>query len=107
MNAKEKFATEIAAGIYKSEDRDEQYKLDREYNGKLNNITKGVNTYWLSKPLRTVFNHKHSVYIEGGSQDIRFGVDLLYNNDDGVMKGSYRIEREPDFTWIIGLVLYR
>lgn len=90
MNAKEKFATEIAAGIYKSEDRDEQYKLDQEYNGKLSNITKGVNTYWLSKPLRTVFNHKHSVYIEGGSQDIRFGVDLLYNNDDGVMKGSYR-----------------
>lgn len=75
MNAKEKFATEIAAGIYKSEDRDEQYKLDQEYNGKLSNITKGVNTYWLSKPLRTVFNHKHSVYIEGGSQDIRFGVD--------------------------------
>ncbi|MFR7876197.1 MAG: TonB-dependent receptor plug domain-containing protein, partial [Butyricimonas paravirosa] len=29
MNAKEKFATEIAAGIYKSEDRDEQYKLDQ------------------------------------------------------------------------------
>lgn len=56
----------VAAGIYKSEDRDEQYKLDQEYNGKLSNITKGVNTYWLSKPLRTVFNHKHSVYIEGG-----------------------------------------
>ena len=90
MNAKEKFATEIAAQIYQSDDRDKQYKLDQEYNGKLNNILKGVNTYWLSKPLQTVFNHKHSVYIEGGTQDIRFGLDFLYNNDDGVMKQSYR-----------------
>ncbi|MFR7876196.1 MAG: hypothetical protein ACLU4J_07250 [Butyricimonas paravirosa] len=37
---------------------------------------------------------------------ILFGVDLLYNNDDGVMKGSTGIEPGADFTWIIGLVLY-
>ena len=90
MNAKEKLATELAAGIYQSDKLTEQYALDREYNRKLDNVVRGVDTYWLSKPLRTAFNHKHSLYIDGGTNDIRFGVDLGYNNEDGVMKESYR-----------------
>lgn len=53
-------------------------------------MTKGVNTYWLSKPLQTVFNHKHSVYVDGGGENVRFGIELLYANQDGVMKGSLR-----------------
>lgn len=90
MNAREKLETEVAAGIYKSDDPKEQVALDREYNRKLDNVLRGVDTYWLSKPLRTAFNHKHSLYVDGGTKDIRFGVDLGYNNDDGVMKESYR-----------------
>lgn len=90
MNAKEKLVTEVAAGIYKSDKPSEQYSLDREYNRKLDNVVRGVDTYWLSKPLRTAFNHKHSLYVDGGTNDIRFGVDLGYNNEDGVMKESYR-----------------
>lgn len=90
MDAKEKLATELAAGIYKSDKSLEQYILDREYNRKLDNVVRGVDTYWLSKPLHTAFNHKHSLYVDGGTNDIRFGVDLGYNNEDGVMKDSYR-----------------
>lgn len=30
------------------------------------------------------------MYVEGGSESIRFGVNLRYNNQNGVMKGSYR-----------------
>lgn len=90
MNAKEKLETEVAAGIYHDDKPLNQYTLDREYNWKLDNVVRGVNTYWLSKPLRTAFNHKHSLYVDGGTDDIRFGVDLGYNNEDGVMKDSYR-----------------
>lgn len=90
MNAREKLEAEVAAGIYKGENPTAQNKYDVEYNGKLNNIVHGVDTYWLSKPLQTAFNHKHSLYIEGGTNDIRFGLDMLYNNEDGVMKESFR-----------------
>lgn len=90
MNAREKLDTEVAAGIYKDDNYTKQYDLDREYNRKLANVVRGVDTYWLSKPLRTAFNHKHSLYIDGGTNDIRFGLDFGYNNDNGVMKGSYR-----------------
>lgn len=91
MNAREKLDTEVKAGLFsRGETSDEKLEYEKEYNGKLNNVVRGVDTYWLSKPLRTVFNHKHSLFIDGGTEDIRFGVDLSYNNDEGVMKKSYR-----------------
>lgn len=95
MDAKEKLQTEVAAGLFKADPESatfisEQNRLDQIYHKKLNNVVRGVNTYWLSKPLRTVFNHKHSLYLDGGTENLRWGVDLSYNNDAGVMKDSYR-----------------
>lgn len=93
MNAREKLQTELAAGMYTAKPDQtvtDQNKLDRIYNQKLNNVVRGVDTYWLSKPVRTVFNHKHSMYLDGGTDDLRWGVDLSYNTDEGVMKESYR-----------------
>lgn len=95
MNAREKLETEAAAGLFKADPESDgflstQDALDKLYNQKLNNVVRGVDTYWLSKPLRTVFNHKHSLYLDGGTDDLRWGVDLSYNNDAGVMKESFR-----------------
>lgn len=94
MNAKEKLETERLAGAFEPYEGPYQYDIDLElekrYQAKLNNIAKGVDTYWLSLPLQTAFNHKHSLFIEGGSDNLRFGVDLSYYNEDGVMKGSFR-----------------
>lgn len=95
MNAREKLETEAAAGLFKADPESNFYQssqdaLDKLYNQKLNNVVRGVDTYWLSKPLRTVFNHKHSLYLDGGTDDLRWGVDLSYNNDAGVMKESFR-----------------
>lgn len=53
-------------------------------------IRKGVDTNWLVLPLRNSFDHKHSVYVEGGTQNLRYGVDASYNGTKGVMKGSSR-----------------
>lgn len=93
LNAKEKLEAERLAGCYTFDPADAyttQYDMDREYNKKLANVLKGVDTYWLSKPLETVFNHRHSVYVDGGSDNVRFGIELQYANQDGVMKGSLR-----------------
>lgn len=93
MNAAEKLELERIAGCYdpaKNPTISSPIKLLSEYNSKLANVMKGVDTYWLAKPLRTAFNHKHSIYIDGGSDAFRFGVDFQYANQDGVMKGSKR-----------------
>ena len=90
MNARELLDTEIAAGFYEAETFPELYAKREELLAKEANITKGVNTYWLSQPLRTEFNTQHSLYIEGGAQGLRYGIDFSYRNEGGVMKESFR-----------------
>lgn len=69
----------------------------------LNNIQKqvarGVNTYWLAKPLTTGVGNRHSVFMEGGDENLRYGIDLMYNNNAGVMKGSKRNTFTGNFTF--------
>ena len=53
MNAREKLETEVAAGLFKANPEQgfsEQSRLDALYNQKLNNVVRGVDTYWLSNP---------------------------------------------------------
>ena len=90
MNAREKLDAEIAADFYENDDDLQYQQLQQELIAKRNNVLKGVDSDWISQPLRNEFNHKHSLYIEGGVNDIRFGVDLRYDVQNGVMKGSGR-----------------
>ena len=90
MNAREKLETEVLGGVFIDDRPSYQIAYNQEYNNKLANIKEGVDTYWLSKPLRTIFNHKHSLFLEGGHEDLRFGLNMFYNNGDGVMKESFR-----------------
>ena len=93
LNAAEKLELERMVGFYDVANSDgytSEYTLKKEYYEKLANVKEGVNTYWMAKPLRTVFNHNHSLYIDGGSNSLRFGIDMKYSNQDGVMKGSKR-----------------
>ncbi|MDR2413898.1 MAG: carboxypeptidase-like regulatory domain-containing protein, partial [Odoribacteraceae bacterium] len=88
MNAQEKLDAEVAAGLL--DEKSSFYQYFSEYRGKMNNINRGVDTYWLSQPLRTKINHRHSLFLEGGSESVRMGVGLNYDSEAGVMKGSYR-----------------
>ena len=92
MNSREKLEFERLAGVYRDNTNDpfNQIKLDDLYNSRLRDIEQGVDTYWLSVPLRTGFTHKHNIYAEGGEQNIRYGIGLNYGNVNGVMKGSDR-----------------
>ena len=64
----------------------------------MNNIVRGVDTYWLSQPLRTQFNQSHSLNVSGGSNEFRFNFGLRYQNENGVMKDSYRDIYTADMT---------
>lgn len=91
-NAADKLEIERRAGFFDKTYNpiESQDDLDKEYYLKFANIQRGVDTYWLSKPLAAVFNHKHSLYIDGGTENLRFGFDVGYNKEDGIMKGSFR-----------------
>jgi TonB-dependent SusC/RagA subfamily outer membrane receptor len=91
LNAREKLELEKKTGVYTFYGwnlREEQ--LQYFYNKRLADVERGVNTDWLSKPLRTGIGHKHNIYVEGGAQDALYGVSLTYDDQEGVMKGSDR-----------------
>ena len=89
-NAAEKLAVEKNAGLYTRTDPDQAYQYGQEYNRILEEVLQGVNTDWKSKPVRTAFGQKHSLFAEGGSDQLRYGLDFQYNDVPGAMKGSNR-----------------
>lgn len=90
MNAREKLEAERLAGYYDTDDPSQIVTKLKEYNGKLQNIERGIETDWLALPLRTSFGHKHSIGIAGASDAFRYGLDLMYDDQEGVMKGQNR-----------------
>lgn len=93
MNAAEKLEFERLAGRYTADaetESPEQDALDELYYSRLKAIRSGVDSYWLSEPLRTVFNHSHNLYIDGGDQNMQYGIGVNYGDEKGVMKGSDR-----------------
>lgn len=92
MDAKEKLAFEKMAGKYINTDypANMMVELDNLYQQRMADVASGVDTYWLSEPLRTGINHRHQLYLEGGADGFLFGIGLNYNNVDGVMKKSNR-----------------
>lgn len=102
MNAAEKLEFERLSGRY---DDFSSYSynvvLQKLYNERLAEVIRGVDTYWMSEPLRTVLNHSHNIYIDGGDNAMRYGLGIGYNNSNGVMKGSDRnvISANIDLTY--------
>lgn len=92
LNAEEKLEYEYLAGLYTSQEglSDEQYSMDERYNEIYQRIREGVNTDWLSYPLRNAFVNNHNVTVYGGDHYVRYNLGLRYGNDRGVMKGSER-----------------
>ncbi|MDO5665728.1 MAG: SusC/RagA family TonB-linked outer membrane protein [Bacteroidia bacterium] len=99
MNAKEKIQAEMDANFFGEPDPSEyqhgsyeQAKWNKRsyYISKNNQLLRGVDTYWLSRPLTSSFNHKHNLFIEGGVDMFRYGIDMRYDKENGVMKGSFR-----------------
>jgi TonB-linked SusC/RagA family outer membrane protein len=94
MNAAEKLEFDRLAGRFSLTTDD--WSVEKEilnsntYNTYLAQVASGVNTYWLSVPLRSGLNQKHNVYVEGGEGAFLFGLGATYNGVTGVMKQSDR-----------------
>lgn len=99
-NSYEKYVVEKEHDVYGLATLHPDYAFFREqYLNKIRQkVEEGVNTYWLAKPLHRGIGHKHSIYLEGGDERMRYGVDLLYNDVNGVMKGSDRKTFTGGFT---------
>ena len=91
MNATEKLEYERLAGLYTHYNVEYMQKLQEQYNERLKLVQSGVNTDWIKKPINSVgFSHKHSLLLEGGDERLRYGVNLTYQDESGVMKKSGR-----------------
>lgn len=84
MNAKEKLQAEVTAGLY----QENNVSAMNEYNRYLRNVLAGVNTYWLSQPLQTSFQQRHSISASGGTEVFRYSLNLSARIAPGVMKES-------------------
>jgi TonB-linked SusC/RagA family outer membrane protein len=89
-NASEKLELERILGLYNSDIPAIDIARKALYYHNLEEVRRGVNTDWLAQPLRTAVSNKHSVKLEAGDDKLRIGLDLGYNDIQGVMKDSKR-----------------
>ena len=95
MNAAEKLEFERLSGIYTastSTPEQQDLYLTPRYSKRLQDVLSGVNSYWLSEPIQTGFSQRHSLYAEGGSDNLFFNAGGNYKKQRGVMIGSGREE---------------
>lgn len=108
-NATEKLQIEKNAGRYTALHPYTQQLLNEQYNQRLKSTEEGVDTYWLSQPVRVGLGDKHTLMLEGGTPALRYGLDFTYNNVKGVMKGSNRenIGGSINLSYRTGKVIFR
>lgn len=85
-NAEQKLELERLSGLYDSADG----SLDRAYDYKLQNVRRGVNTDWLSAPLRIPLGHSHSLSLSSRGDKLDFRANASLGDNYGVMKGDNR-----------------
>lgn len=85
-NAAQKLELERLAGLYDSTTGN----LDQSYFDKLALVNSGVNTDWMSKPVRNSFSHNHSLSISGRGSGLDYNINANYQNTQGVMKDDGR-----------------
>mgnify|MGYP001133063423 CR=1 FL=1 len=90
MNAEEKLAYEVKIGMYSPDTHPGIITAHQSYKKVYDDVQRGVNTYWLSKPLHVGFSNKHSLTLEGGDEQMRYQFGVSYNSVSGVMKESGR-----------------
>lgn len=91
MNAAEKLEFERLSGQFTSGGfLNSSMITEADYYNRLSDVKSGVDTYWLSEPLRTGFTNGHNLNLSGGTNELRFNAGISYKMDEGVMKGSGR-----------------
>ena len=86
LNAADKLEFERKANLYNFEKKADL----EEYNRKKLLISKGMNTDWMSKPVRTGYTIGNSVGISGKGNNMTYRINANIRNVRGVMKDDYR-----------------
>ena len=86
LNAADKLEFERLAGLYDFS----LLKDFEEYNRKKILISKGLDTDWMSKPLRSGYSINNSIGASGRGNDMTYRVNANMKNIKGVMKDDYR-----------------
>ena len=97
LNARQKLEYERLAGLFTDTSPSTQYTLDKDYARIYNDVQRGVETDWLSKPLRNAISQSHSLSVDGGDDRAKYNLGIRYGNDAGVMKGSDRTRLSTNF----------
>ncbi|WP_295124941.1 SusC/RagA family TonB-linked outer membrane protein [uncultured Chitinophaga sp.] len=90
LNASEKLDFEKRVGIYSSADPATQFRNEVMYNRRFAAMKSGVNTDWLQLPTQNGYSNRTSVYLQGGDQSVRYGLQMSADLQKGVMKGQDR-----------------
>lgn len=100
LNAREKVDLEVAGEVFMELPGNPYWNelVRQNYSKKMELLARGNNTYWLNKPLRNAFTHKHSLTVEGGEGALRFAVDVGFEKAPGIMKGSDRTRKNMAVT---------
>lgn len=85
-NAEQKLELERLYGLYDKSDGSGEV----DYNERLKRVHSGINTDWMSKPLRNSWSFNHSLNMSGRGGGMDYSVALRYGDTRGVMKGDYR-----------------
>ncbi|MGN6509523.1 MAG: carboxypeptidase-like regulatory domain-containing protein [Chitinophaga sp.] len=85
LNAREKLDLEYKVGLYDNARAENDVPLKQYYNYLLNEVNRGVETDWLSKPVRTGIGQRHNVRMEGGDRSFRYSISAQVNDIQGVM----------------------
>ena len=94
MNAQEKLEAEWKAGFFNLGNAEQM----NTYNRYRRNILNGVDTYWISQPLRTAITQRHTLSAEGGDDAFRYRLSASDMYMPGVMKGSERDNKSLSLT---------
>lgn len=91
MNAEEKLQFEVLAGRYGNlNDWAGNKESIAQYHRALENVKRGVDTYWLKVPIQTAFTQSHSLNVSGGNNGFLYQVGAMFKDVQGVMKDSDR-----------------
>lgn len=85
-NAAQKLELERLSGLYSSNSGSK----DQLYYDRLALVSQGLDTDWMSKPIRNSFSHMHSVTVSGRGSGLDYNITGNYGDTRGVMKGDLR-----------------
>lgn len=103
VNALEKLDVEFREGLYPESDP----SAIQRYYGLRKQVLGGLDTYWLSKPVRSGYGQKHAVGIDLGKDELRTNINLSHYDNVGVMLGSGRKTLSGDINILYTLKKFR